>query len=401
LSPKLAPDKRIHLTVLISSLTIGGAEQLLLELLKNMDRQRFDINLVFLRSPGLLGKEFLHLDLDVKSDIIRHRFDFKGVFKLSRVLAAQKTQVLFLINHLNSLFFGVLAARLANVPVCINWENETFKKYPFHKFTMLSRWILHLGIDKVVAAAHGHETYIAEVEKIPRHKIVTIYNGVDPLKFASPLSAMEAKQRLKVPDISPVVSIIAVLRPDKAHEVFLKAAQIVLNRISDVHFLVLGDGPRRDHLRDLSKSLGIEKNVHFLGFQRELADILAAVDINTLSSKPEQETLSVAAIEAMSCGIPIVCTDVGFMREIVIPDQTGYLVKVGDAHSLAERLTYLLTHRPLLERMRKETKKLVQEKLTIQQMTSDFENLIIRTHQQNINKLINPNEHAQRKERCF
>ena len=174
-----------------------------------------------------------------------------------------------------------------------------------------------------------------------------------------------------------------------------------MNRISSVHFLVLGDGPRRDHLRDLSKSLGIEKNVHFLGFQRELADILAAVDINTLSSKPEQETLSVAAIEAMSCGIPIVCTDVGFMREIVIPDRTGYLVKVGDSHSLAERLTYLLTHRPLLERMRREAKKLVQEKLTIRQMTSDFENLIIRTHQQNDNKLISLNEQAQRKERCF
>ena len=401
MSSTLAPDKQIHLTVLISSLTIGGAEQLLLELLKNMDRQRFDINLIFLRTPGLLGKEFLHLGLDVKSDIIRHRFDFKGIFKLSRVLAAKKTQVLFLINHLNSLFFGVLAARLANVPVCINWENETYKKYPLHEFTMLGRRVLHLGIDKVVAAAHGHEAYIAEVEKIPRHKIVTIYNGVDPLKFASPLSASEAKQRLKIPDISPVVSIIAVLRPDKAHEVFLKAAQIVLKQISDIHFLVLGDGPRKNDLIDLSKSLGIEKNVHFLGFKRELADILAAVDINTLSSKPEQETLSVAVIEAMSCGIPIVCTDVGFMREIVIPDRTGYLVKVGDSHSLAERLIYLLAHRSLLAHMRKEAKKLVQEKLTTQQMTFDFENLIIRTHQQNVNKLIHPNKQAQRKERCF
>ena len=363
-----------------------------------MNRRRFDIQLVFLRRPGLMGKEFLQLGLDVKTHIIRCRFDLKGILKLSRVLAAQKTEVLFLINHLNSLFFGVLAARLAHVPVCINWENETFKKYPFHPLTMLGRRILHLGIDRVVAAAHGHKTYIAEIEKVPRYKIATIYNGVDPSRFASKLSAAEAKRRLRIPDISPVVSIIAVLRPDKAHEVFLQAAKIVLSRIAGAHFLVIGNGPRKDRLLDLAQSLEIEKSVHFLGFQRELADILAAVDINTLSSKPEQETLSVAAIEAMSCGIPLVCTDVGFMREIVIPDRTGYLVKVGDPRALAEKLIYLLTHKPLLGRMRREAKKLVQEKLTTRHMTADFENLIIHTLQQNRNNPVSQDKQLQRKE---
>ncbi len=100
---------------------------------------------------------------------------------------------------LNTLFFGVLAAKLSGVRACINWENETYKKYSFHKLTMLGRRILLLGIDYVVAAAKGHGDYIAAEEKIPYAKIRVIYNGVDPERFQSPLSPGEARERLGIP----------------------------------------------------------------------------------------------------------------------------------------------------------------------------------------------------------
>lgn len=369
--------EKIRLVVLISSLTIGGAEQLLLELLKNMDRNRFSIKIIFLRSPGLMGKEFLKLGFEVKTDILYARFDLLGVFRLARILAAERNEILFLINHLNTLFYGVLAAKLAKVPVCVNWENETFKRYPFHKLIMFGRWIMHWGIDKVVAAAHGHKAYIRDVENIPYRKIISIYNGVDPERFSSSLTPQEAKERLRIPPHGLVVSIIAVLRPDKAHDIFLKAGQIILEKIPHTHFLIIGDGPQKAYLMDLARTLGIEKNVHFLGFRRELADILAAVDVNTLSSKPEQETLSVAAIEAMSAGVPVVSTDVGFMKEIVIPGKTGYLVKVGDPYELASRIMDILQDDSLRTQMGKEAKKLVHEKLSVRQMTRAFENLFL------------------------
>lgn len=368
----------IHLTVLISSLTIGGAEQLLLELLKNIDRRRFNISIVFLRNPGLLGQEFLQLGFKVKTDIIHTRFDPLGTTKLARVLAAEKTEVLLLINHLNTLFFGVLSAKIARVPVCINWANETFKKYPFHFLTMLGRRLLHMGIDGVVAAAKGHKAYIASVEKVPYRKIVTIYNGVDPRRFSSPLSAASARKKLNIPISSPVISIIAVLRPDKAHEDFLEAACVVLKAVPEAHFLIIGDGPRRHYLINLTQTLQIQKNVHFLGFQRKLGDILAAVDINILASKPEQETLSVAAIEAMSVGIPIICTNVGFMKEIVFPGKTGFIVNVGDPQGLAEKIIMVLNNKALAEKMGLKAKTFVHQHLTIKQMASNFENLFFR-----------------------
>jgi glycosyltransferase involved in cell wall biosynthesis len=364
------------LAVIISSLTIGGAEQLLLDLLTHMRRDRFVIKIYFLRSPGILGREIIKLGFEVRTNIIRSRFDPVGAIRMAHLLKADQIEAVLLINHLNTLFFGMLAAKMARVPVCINWHNETFKTYPWHRFTMLGRRILHLGVDKVVAAAYGHKDYIARVEKIPAKKIETIYNGVDPTRFFSNLDAAEARKRLNIPAKSPVVSIIAVLRPDKAHEIFLMAAKSVLDKLPQTHFLIIGDGPQKEKLTRLANELDIVDQVHFMGFQRDLADILAAVDVNTLSSKPQQETLSVAALEAMSAGIPIVCTDVGFMGEIVITGETGYMVPVGDHKALAARLIELFSDRMRLKKMGLAAKRLVDEKLSSTKMARGFEDLI-------------------------
>jgi glycosyltransferase involved in cell wall biosynthesis len=227
-----------------------------------------------------------------------------------------------------------------------------------------------------VAAAKGHGEYIAVEEKIPRSKIRVIYNGVDPKRFQSDLSRQEARARLGIPPESPVVSIVAALRPDKAHHVFLQAAQKVADAIPETHFLVIGDGPQMPFLKNLASDLKLEKQVHFLGFQRQLGDIFAAVDIDCLSSYPQQETLSVAAIEAMSAGIPIVCTDVGFMDEIVIANETGFLVPVDDPAALADKIMHLLRNPAQQKYMGNQARKLMNETLSVHQMARAFEQLM-------------------------
>lgn len=370
-------DRRIRLTVLASTLTVGGAEQLLLELLRNLSPERLQTNVVFLKDPGQLGKEVQALGYPVESGILRSTIDLRGIPRLVNTFRRTKTDVLLLINHRNTLFFGVPAARLAGVRVIVNWENETYKQYSHHGLTMLGRRVVHRGVDRVVAAARGHKDYIARVEGLPAGKIVTIYNGVNPERFRSILSPEEARQRLGIEDQAPVVSIVAALRPDKAHAVFLRAARLILEKLPQTHFLVVGDGPERHRLAQLSRDLQIESQIHFLGVQRQLGDILAAADVNTLSSNPEQETLSVAAIEAMSAGVPIVCTDVGFMREIVIPGETGFLARVGDQADLAAKVLSLLLDDGERRRMGHNALRLVEERLTSRVMTRSFEALFI------------------------
>jgi glycosyltransferase involved in cell wall biosynthesis len=369
----ITPKNRI--AIVVSRLVIGGAEQVLLELLRHINRQRFDLHVFFLREPGPLGEEIILLGIPITTSIIRYKFDMYGVFRLAGLLKGFQADVVLMNNHLNALFFGVLASKISGTRICINWEHETSRKYPFFHLTMLGRRVLHIGIDYVVAVAKGHGTYISRQEHVPCSKIRVIYNGVDTKRFQSSLSHEEARKRLGIPPSSQVVSILAALRPDKAHHIFLKAARIIQDAIPETHFLVIGDGPQMPNLKTLANELKLEKHVHFLGFQRRLADIMAAIDVNCLSSYPQQETLSVAAIETMSAGIPVVCTDVGSMNEIVIPNETGFLVPVDDPGSLAEKVVYILKNADQKQYMSQKCRQMVDDMLSVHHMVRGFEDL--------------------------
>ena len=370
--------KKINLGVLVSTLTVGGAEQLLLELFRHINRDKFDVHMFFLQDPGIIGKELDKLGITTTRNIRKGRLDPLTIARLRSLFIQEKIDSLLLINHRDALFYGVSAAWLAGVRPIVNWENETFKPYSWHRLTMFLRRIALIGVDTVVAAAQGHKYYIAQEEKIPAKKVVTIYNGVDPEKFHSDLTREQARINLGLPAADKVVSIIAALRPDKAHEIFLKAALIVLEQNPRAHFLIIGDGPLRASLEAQAKLSGIDDHVHFLGFRRDLNNILPAVDVNVLSSRPLQETLSVAAIEAMSVGIPMVCTRVGFMDEIVIENETGYLVDVDDPDGLASKILEILDDEDLRLKMGQNARKMVAEKLNVRLMTRSFENLFTR-----------------------
>ena len=373
----LQPE-RIHLSVLVATLAIGGAEQLLLDLLKGIDRNRFQVSLLFLSVPGPVGWELLRLGYPSTTHIAHRRFDLLSVFRLARLFRRERTDLLLLINHRNAIFLGTLAASLAGRVRVVNWQNETFRTYSGHRLTMVARRLFHPGISKVVAAAAGHKDYLIRYEKIPEEKLEVIYNAVDPARLHSSLSKEAAQERLGLPPGCLAISQVAVLRPDKAHDVLLKAAQLVVQQFPEAHFLIVGDGPRKTSLLELTRELGLDQHVHFLGFRRDMGDILRAVDLNVLASKPEQETLSVAVIEAMVAGIPTISSDVGFMREIVIPEKTGYLVKVGDQQELARRIMELLANPEMRRRMAEASRTLAFERLTIRQMTASFEKLFAR-----------------------
>lgn len=372
----------MRLAVIVSTLAVGGAEQLLLDLLRNLDPAWFQPAVYFFKSPGPLGLDLLKLGLPCRTNLVRSRFDPGGVLRLARLLSASPADALLLINHRDTLLYGIPAARLARIPMVLNWVNETNRKYTHDRLTRILRRMLHLGVDKVVAAARGHREYLSSAERIPLRKITTIYNGVDPSRLASRLDRQTARTRLGIESAGPVVSIVAALRPDKAHSVFLAAARMVLESLPEARFLVVGDGPERDRLMALSRNLEIGSRVHFLGVRRDLGDILRAVDVNTLSSNPEQETLSVAALEAMFAGVPMVATDVGFMREIVIPGETGLLAAPGSPGDLAEKILLLLQDDALRGKLGDASKTLAREHFTVQAMVSGFESLLLESRPQ-------------------
>jgi glycosyltransferase involved in cell wall biosynthesis len=371
--------RAISITILADTLTVGGAEQLLLELLRGLDRKRFRVRLCLLEdTPGIVGDEITNMGIACTSGIAPARLDIRAVPRLRRIFLDQQPDILLLINHRNCLFYGIPAARLARVPVVINWQNETLRTYSLHRLTMACRRLLLRYVDTVIAAAQGHAEYIAAAESVAREKIEVIYNGVDPARFPPDITPAQARQRLGIPEMSPVAGIVAALRPDKAHEIFLQAAVLVRDRVPDARFLIVGDGPRRDTLERCARELGIEEALHFMGFRRDMPDVLRAMDVFCLSSRPWQETFSVAALEAMASGLPVVCTRVGFMHEMVIEGETGLLVTVDDPHALADAISTVLLNPEQRIAMGLRARCLVEKSFSLQHMVACFEDLFMR-----------------------
>jgi glycosyltransferase involved in cell wall biosynthesis len=144
-----------------------------------------------------------------------------------------------------------------------------------------------------------------------------------------------------------------MLRPEKAHEVFLQTAKKILKEMPEVHFIIIGDGPLRQKLEAYSSELGISAHVHFLGLRQDVSDILQELDVAVLSSHPIVETLSVAVLEYMAAGKPVVATRVGSIPELVHDGENGYLVDPGDSEALANRIMRLLKNPALAEKMGK------------------------------------------------
>ena len=368
----MAADRPRVLGVLVSTLAIGGAEQLLLELCRRLDQSRFTPHLYCLGAPGPIGQELAALGIPVRAGL---GVGAGSILRLRRVFREDRPEVLLLINHRNCLFYGVPAARLAGVPVVVNWQNETYKRHPCHEVYMFLRRAIVWGLDAVVAASRGHAGYLVAVEGVPVRKIAAIPNSVDCQAFSPTISPQTAKEHLGIPTGCRSAGILAALRPDKAHDVFLQAAALVVAADPATHFVIIGDGPQRPFLESLVARLGLGGHVTFLGFRRDLTAVLPALDVAVLSSNPQQETLSVAALEAMAAGIPVISTRVGFMDEIVLEGETGCLVPPGNPPALAAAMLDLLGDDAKRQEMGRAACRLVREGHSLDGMARRFEAL--------------------------
>ena len=133
---------------------------------------------------------------------------------------------------------------------------------------------------------------------------------------------------------------MAALRPEKNHELFLRAAAIVHRQMPQAQFLVVGDGPRRAELEILARQLSLDESVRFLGARRDIPGPAGADDVFVLTSHMEANPVSI--LEAMAVEKPVVATRVGSVPETVLHGKTGFLTTPGSAEEIASRMVELL-----------------------------------------------------------
>jgi glycosyltransferase involved in cell wall biosynthesis len=332
----LADRGPLRVMFVLTSMPVGGAETLLVELIRRLDRARFLPELCCLKELGPLGAELAE-EIPAHAGLLSHKYDVAVLLRLARLMARRRIDAVVTVGPGDKMFWGRLAARAAGVPVVCAAIHST--GVPDHV-----EWpnrLLAALTDAFIAVAEPHSRYLAEHEGCPAAKVRVIPNGVDVEKFHPRWPSRALRETLGLPPGAPVAGMVAALRPEKNHELFLRAAAVVRTKLPDARFLVIGDGPRRTTLETLAAELSLDRAVQFLGTRNDVPELLALLDVLVLTSHMEANPVSI--LEAMAAEKPVISTRVGSVGETVIDGQTGYLVAPGATAELAARMTELLS----------------------------------------------------------
>ena len=360
--------KPLRVMFLATSLPVGGAETLLVNLVRGMDRSRFAPEIVCLKEPGPLGEE-LAAEMPVHSRLLRGKYDLRVLPRLWRLLRSRQADAVVTVGAGDKMFWGRVAARLAGTPVVASALHSTGWPDGVGRLNrLLTRWT-----DAFIAVADNHAQFLVDFEHFPAAKVHTIYNGVDTRRFA-PHDAQEVRKSLGFTANTPVVGILAALRPEKNHELFLRGARQILTERPDVRFVVVGDGPRRAELESLAAELGVADAVRFVGSRSDVPDLLAAIDILALTSHNEASPVSI--LEALSCGRPVVASRVGSVAETVVDGTTGLLFPAGDEAAYVAATLRLVEDPELRRQFGAAGRELVESQWSLASMIAGYQDLI-------------------------
>ena len=267
----LADRGPLRVMFVITSMPVGGAETLLVELVRRMDRGRFLPELCCLKRFDPLG-EVLAEEIPAFTGLLAHKYDFRVLWRLTRLLRQRRIDAVVTVGTGgDKMFWGRLAGWLAGVPVICSALHST--GLPDH--VEFSNRLLAPLTDAFIAVAEPHALHLAAHEGCPAEKIHVIPNGVDVERFHPrwPNPALHRQWHLDAE--APAVGIVAALRPEKNHEMFLYVAALVHRKLPAAQFLIVGDGPQRTKLQALAQSLGIAPSVRFLGTRADVPEVLA------------------------------------------------------------------------------------------------------------------------------
>jgi glycosyltransferase involved in cell wall biosynthesis len=187
---------------------------------------------------------------------------------------------------------------------------------------------------------------------VPSNLITVIHNAIDTEVWAPCQASTTLRDTLGLSRAFPVVGYVGRITREKDLGTWLRTAGLVMQTYPEAQFVLVGDGRNGEllgQLQQLAAELGIAERVHFLGYREHLLPVYATFDLFVLSSR--REGICNSLLEAMAMGLPVVTTDAGGTKELVLDGQTGYVLPKGDVHGLARAIVTLASDETLRQRM--------------------------------------------------
>ncbi len=346
----------------------GGAEQVISNLAASIDPAKYRGVLCLFR-PGWLQERSQGCGVPTYVIPTQGMTDWRWAFRFRDLLKDEHVDLIHA-HEFDANVQGTTVAAYLGIPLVATVHG---KHYFWEKFRrrLAYRWVSRRAT--MVAVSEDLRRFIVENVGIASDRISVLYNGVNVPPAPVPADIETCRREMNVPDTDRVIGVVGNLYPVKGHQYLIDAIPAVLEKYPDTSFVFAGRGELENDLKQQVNRLGLDKRVHFLGLRQDIPRILALLDVFVLPSL--SEGLSMAILEAMMAGKPVIATRVGGNPEIVLDGETGFLVTPKDSHALAASLIALLKDRHLAIQFGEKGKRRAEHQFSLQIMVSAYQSL--------------------------
>lgn len=352
---------------LLSSLGVGGSEARTVALAAALAQQGQPIIVAWLGGPESLADR-LHPTVEQLRLERRGRFSWSALRRLRTLVAQRRVGTIVAVNLYPTLYARactLLSRRPPRLLATLNTTELTGRRERL--LLALYREVLR-GFDGLVFGAEYQRALWRRHYRIGRaaHSVV-IYNGIDAERFLRPVAPLPLPATWHAGRL--VAGTIGQLRPEKGQLTLLRALALLRDRGLQIGLLIVGAGPERTALEKEIARLALADRAHLTGQLRDVRPCLAAMDLFVLPSR--SETFSNAALEAMASGLPVICTSVGGMPEM-LRHGGGLLVPPENPEALAGCIAELAADAALRMRLAAEARRAVARHFTWEAMVQQY-----------------------------
>ena len=369
----MAVEKSLVKRVLhiIDSLHLGGAQEVVLNL-ATCGSSRFRHEVATLHGHGIYWDRLKKVGIKVHS-LSPHKFlPVYLALILWRILADRPD-----ILHCHLIPSNIIAkplGALLGVTVIINHDHTNDPHRIDNKILLALDKSTNRFAHHIIAVAAACRDFLTTHESIPPEKISLVPNAIDLRRFSlGEASWDDARAQLGLPAGSRIVAGVGRLNPQKNFALFLDIAAQLAPRFPALHFLLAGDGPEEQMLREKASALGIANRVTFSGYVADTRLVYLAADVLLMPSR--YEGLPMTLLEAMAMGLPVVASKLDGIAEVIGDGAEGFLVPSDDAALFVERTAALLADAELSSRISKNARAKIEASFSVERMTSAVEDI--------------------------
>lgn len=353
--------KKIKVLHVLPSLVNGGAERLLIDIVKHTNRQKFSLAVLVFKTKGDLYEEMVSTGVKLYAYSKKRTLDLKNLWQMYQAIKNEKPDIVH--THLGGDIYGRLIAYWLKVPVIVSTEHNLNKKEKWLA-SKAKQWTARWA-QIIIAVSEAVKKDASKRYSIDSSKYKVIYNGIDVAHY----------QRASDNKYNDAFTIGAAGRlvEQKGFKYLIEAVKELISQGQKVRCIIKGDGYLRPQLEQLVKEYQLDSVVSLPGSEPNLSSYYSSLDVFVIPSV--WEGLGLVALEAGAAGVLVIASKVDGLEEIIDDGVDGFLVPAADSKALAAKIKYVIDHQSQSREIAIRFQEKVKEKFSIERMVQQYEGL--------------------------